>query len=115
MIVEMKMVAFGTSRLEEFETALSRNARAFVFGMLCVICVIGCEVNVILVRLFVYMNDVVWLMDEEYVWVLGELATGSSSKLFIEYSSFVVVKFSGMVYFGVILDFLCEKKGLDLI
>lgn len=114
-IAEMKTVAFGTSRLEELETALPRNARALASGTSCAIRAIGCEANAILARLFAHTNDVVRSMDEEHARALGELATGSSSKSPTEHSSLVVVKPSGMAHLGAILDFLCEKKGLDLI
>ena len=116
-MTDVATVTFDATRVEELSTALPQHARDLVSGTSCAIRAMGKDANAMLDRiLFPSTADVVRSMDELHARALSEIsATGSRARTSSANSAVCLVLPSGVGNLGVIIDYLVEKKGFELV
>lgn len=116
-MTDVATVTFDATRAEELSTALPQHARDLVSGTSCAIRAIGKDANAMLDRIILPSTaDVVRSMDELHARALSEIsATGSRARASSANSALCLVLPSGVGNLGVIIDYLVEKKGFELV
>ena len=115
-MTDVTTVTFDATRVEELSTALPQHARDLVSGTSCAIRAMGKDANATLDRILPSTADVVRSMDELHARALSEIsATGSRARASSANSALCLVLPSGVGNLGVIIDYLVEKKGFELV
>lgn len=114
-VIELSTVTFAATRYEELAALLPEHARDLLSGTSCAIRAMGQNISATLDRVL-SSADVVRSTDETNARALGEFVTaGAQTQTASANSALCLVKPSGIANLGVIIDYLVEKKGFELV